>query len=143
MTAEGWSTLAGLREMARARAQGIAGWRAPIAYAVGYLAPDGWDFPHVNQSGSTAGLPAIILAEYLGYASGTREFLLTPAQLNELITQLAPAEAATDVSHPNLVAWRAVADAEADEIAAVFIGSLDDEPAGPVDAALRGKLTGG
>ncbi|HYO00864.1 MAG TPA: hypothetical protein VET27_02770 [Mycobacterium sp.] len=63
--------------------------------------------------------------------------------MNELITQLAPAEAATDFSHPNLVAWRAVADAEADEIAAVFIGSLDDEPAGPVDAALRGKLTGG
>jgi hypothetical protein len=54
---------------------------------------------------------------------------------------LTPAEVATDVTHPNLLAWRAVADADADEIAAVFIGSLDDESARPADAALRSRLT--
>jgi hypothetical protein len=29
------------------------------------------------------------------------------------------------------------------KIAVVFIGSVDDTPAGPADAALRSRLTGG
>jgi hypothetical protein len=141
MTSEDWSTRSGLREIARSRAERISGWRAPIAYAVGYRREGEWDFPHVNQSDGTHGLPVVLLAEYLHYASGTHEFSLSPAQLGEAIALLAPAEAATDVTHPNLLAWRAVADADADEIAAVFIGSLDDESAGPADAALRSRLT--
>lgn len=139
--AEDWSTPAGLREIARSRAERLSGWQPPIAYAVGYRTDGDWVFPHVNLTGSTAGLPAVILAEYLGYTSGTREFSMTAAQLGEVIARLAPAEAATDVKHPNLVAWRAVAGAEPVEIAAVFIAALDDDPAGPADAALRGKLS--
>jgi hypothetical protein len=42
-----------------------------------------------------------------------------------------------------LVAWRAVAAAEPVEIAVVFVGSVDDAPAGSADAALRSRLTGG
>jgi hypothetical protein len=141
MADEDWSTLAGLREIARSRAERIAGWQPPIAYAVGYHTDGDWVFPHVNPPGGTHGLPAVILAECLGYASGTREFSLTAAQLGDAIARLAPAEAATGVKHPNLVAWRAVADAEPVEIAAVFIASLDDDPAGPADAALRGRLS--
>jgi len=142
MADEDWATLTGLREIARARAERIPGWQAPVAYAVGYRGDDGWHFPHVNQPG-THGLPAVILAECVGHASGTREFSVTPAQLDDAIAQLAPAEAAAGVNHPNLVAWRAVAAAEPVEIAVVFIGSVDDAPAGPVDAALRSRLTGG
>ncbi|MBB5164098.1 hypothetical protein [Mycobacterium sp. AZCC_0083] len=138
-----WATLTGLREIARARAERIPGWQAPVAYAVGYRGDDGWHFPHVNQPSGTHGLPAVILAECVGHASGTREFTVTPAQLDDAIAQLAPAEAAAGVSHPNLVAWRAVAAAEPLEIAVVFIGSVDDAPAGPADAALRSRLTGG
>jgi hypothetical protein len=63
--------------------------------------------------------------------------------LDAAIAQLAPAEAAAGVSHPNLVAWRAVAAAEPLEIAVVFIGSVDDPPAGPADTDLRSRLTGG
>jgi hypothetical protein len=140
MTDEDWATPAGLREIARARAARIPGWQAPVAYAVGYRRDDGWHFPHVNQPG-THGLPAVILAECVGHASGTREFSVTPAQLDDAIAQLAPAQAAAGVSHPNLVAWRAVAAAEPVEIAVVFIGSVDDDLAGPADTALRGRLT--
>jgi hypothetical protein len=112
MIDEDRSTLAGLREVARARAERIPGWQVPIAYAVGCRRDGGWHCPHVNQPGGTHGLPAVILAECLGYTSGTREFSLTPAQLD-------------------------------DTIAAVFIGPVDDDPAGPTDAALRSRLTGG
>lgn len=143
MADEDWTTLAGLREIARVRAARIPGWQAPVAYAVGYRTGGDWHFPHVNQPSATHGLPAVILAECVGHASGTREFSMTPAQLDDAIAQLAPAEAAAGVSHPNLVAWRAVASAEPDEIAVVFMGSVDDEPAGPADAALRGRLTAG
>jgi hypothetical protein len=143
MADEDWATLTGLREIARARAERIPGWRAPVAYAVGYRRDDGWCFPHVNQPSGTHGLPAVILAECVGHASGTREFSVTPAQLDDAIAQLAPAEAAAGVNHPNLVAWRAVAAAEPLEIAVVFIGSVDDPPAGPADTDLRSRLTGG
>jgi hypothetical protein len=63
--------------------------------------------------------------------------------LDDAIAQLAPAVAAAGISHPNLVAWRAVAAAAPVEIAVVFIGSVDDAPAGPADAALRSRLTAG
>ena len=141
MTDEDWTTLAGLREIARSRAERIPGWQAPVAYAVGYRDDDGWHFPHVNQPSGTHGLPAVILAECVGHASGTREYSVTPAQLGDAIARLEPAEATAGVSHPNLVAWRAVAAAEPSEIAVVFIGSVDDDPAGPADAALRSWLT--
>jgi hypothetical protein len=143
MADEDWTTLTGIREIARARAASIPGWQAPVAYAVGYHGDDGWHFPHVNQPSGTHGLPAVILAECVGHTSGTREFSVTPEQLDDAIAQLAPAEAAVGVHHPNLVAWRAVASAEPAEVAVVFIGSVDDDPAGPADAALRSRLTDG
>lgn len=136
MATEDWSTLAGLREISRVRSERIPGWQAPVAFAVGYESQGDWVFPHINRPG-VHGLPAVLLAEVLGYASGTAEYAMTAAQLAEAIARLAPAEAATDVNHPNLGAWRTVQAAEPAAIAAVFIGDLADPFAGPVDAALR------
>jgi hypothetical protein len=141
MTDEDWTTLPGLREIARVRAERILGWQAPVAYAVGYRGDDGWHFPHVNQPSGTHGLPAVVLAECVGHTSGTHEYSVTPTELGDAIASLEPAEAAAGVSHPNLVAWRAVAAAEPSEIAVVFIGSVADHPAGAADAALRSWLT--
>src|SRR3954449_12941612 len=112
MADEDWTTLTGLREIARVRAERIPGWQAPVAYAVGYRGHDGWHFPHVNQPSGTHGLPAVILAECVGYTSGTREFSMTTMQLDDTIARLAPAEAAVGINHPNLVAWRSVVAAD-------------------------------
>lgn len=137
MAVEDWSTRAGLREIARVRSERIPGWQAPAAFAVGYEVDGDWVFPHINRPGGTHGLPAVMLAEVLGYSSGTAEFTVTPAQLAEAIAMLEPAEAATDVQHPNLAAWRTVRAAAPGMIAAVFVGDVEDPLAGPVDAALR------
>lgn len=137
MADEDWSTVEGLREIARVRAAAIPGWRAPTGFAVGYRAGDEWVFPHVNKPGSPAGLTVVVLAEVTGYVSGTREYRLTAAQLADAIANLAPAEAATGIAHPNLAAWRAVAAARPAEIVAVFVGDRDDPATGPADTALR------
>ncbi|OBF19707.1 hypothetical protein [Mycobacterium sp. ACS4331] len=137
MTGDDWSTREGLREISRRRSERIAGWRAPVAFAVGYDTGGGWEFPHVNRPGSGASLSAVVLAEVVGHSHGTREFAMTPAQVAHAIENLKPAEATTDLQHPNLAAWRAVADAKPERIAAVFVGDLTDPPAGPADTALR------
>ena len=62
------------------------------------------------------------------------------ANWREAIAKLAPAEAATDVDHPNLAAWRAVQAAGGREIVAVFVGDVGDPPAGPADSALRAQF---
>ena len=82
----------------------------------------------------------MILAEVVGYDSGTREFAGPAAHLAQAIVELQPAEAATDVDHPNLASWRTIAAERPREIAAVFIASLDDPIAGRADAALRALI---
>jgi hypothetical protein len=136
--AEDWTTAEGLREIARVRAGELPGWQAPMAFAVGYLADGDWVFPHVNRSG--LGLTAVVLAETVGHRCGTREYRLTPDELAAAIRGLQPAEAATALQHPNLAAWRIVADVQSDDIVAVFVGDLGDPPAGAADAVLRGLL---
>lgn len=140
MAAEDWTTREGLRDIARTRSAQIAGWRAPVAFALGYRTADGWQFPHVNPAGSGTGLSAVVLAEVVGYSHGTAEIAMTREQVARAVANLSPAEAVTDLKHPNLGAWRAVAAADAEEIAAVFIGDLTDPPAGAADAALRALL---
>lgn len=135
-----WSTRDGLREIGRARAERIDGWRAPVAYAVGYRRDLVWTFPCVNHPGGA--LSAVVLAEVLGYSSGTIEFDMSAEQLAEAIDNLPPAEAAVGVEHPNLAAWRRIVAQPREAIAAVFIGSLDDPQAGPADETLRRVLAG-
>jgi hypothetical protein len=91
MAEEDWSSLAGLDEIRRARSQQINGWQPPLAYAVGFREGQRWSFPYTNEPGGSHGLPAVILAEILGYSSGTREIRLTDAQLAEAIASLQPA----------------------------------------------------
>ncbi|GLD42920.1 hypothetical protein Mkiyose1665_34200 [Mycobacterium kiyosense] len=141
MTEEDWSTISGLREISRLRSGRIAGWVRPLAYAVGYHNGQVWSFPYINPPGQTHALPAVILAETTGYSGGTREFRITSAQLAAAINSLAPAEVITHVEHPNIQSWRKVLARHQTEIAAVFIASLDDPPAGSADEALR-KLLG-
>ena len=140
MVTEDWSTRSGLREISQIRSAAIPGWQAPVAYAVGFLRDDKWVFPYVNKPGGPHGLPAVILAETVGHRSGSHEYRVTSDQLAHAIAQLAPAEAATDISHPNLAAWRAVRAAGAGEIVAIFVGDVDDPPAGPADTALRSEF---
>ncbi|GFG83301.1 hypothetical protein MPRG_65770 [Mycobacterium paragordonae] len=137
VTSEDWSTLAGLREVSRVRSGRIPGWSAPVAYAVGFFDGREWKFPYVNRPGGTHDLPAVMLAEVVGYGGGTHEFHLTAEQLAIAIAKLAPAEAVSDVDHPNLMSWRSIAAAAPSQIAAVFVGSLEDQPAGNADVALR------
>jgi len=131
-----WGTLQGLKAI-RQRLEGlIDGWRAPAAYGI---ALDG-DFDHVNLPGGTHGLPAVVLATVLKHDGDTATVELGRAQLDEAIRALQPAEACTDVPHPNLAAWRAVASAYDERggvIEAVFVRDLADPVTSPTDAALR------
>jgi hypothetical protein len=142
MSEQDWSTSAGLAAIRQARSAGIPGWEAPVAYAVGFRDGGDWVFPQINRPGGVHGLPAVMLAEVLGYVSGTLEYRLTVGQLRQAIRRLAPAEAATDIDHPNLVAWRAIADRVPAEIGAVFIGALDAPLQGDADRALRPQIVG-
>jgi hypothetical protein len=141
MDTEDWATLAGLADIKRSRSARIPGWQAPVVYAVGYCSGGDWIFPHINRPGGRHGLPAVMLAEIVGYSSGTYEFPLSVTQLTDAIRSLEPAEATTEVDHPNLQAWRAIAVEQPSDVTAVFIGNLDDEPVGPADRELRKQLT--
>ncbi|MCE5291737.1 MAG: hypothetical protein LLG14_21210 [Nocardiaceae bacterium] len=136
-----WTTAAGLKAIRLARSAAIPGWRDPLTYAVGYRDQGEWVFPYINELHGIHVLPAVVLAEIVGHSSGDREYALSREQLAAAIANLAPAEAATDIEHPNLAAWRATAAADASVIAAVFIESLDAPISGDAEQALRRQLT--
>lgn len=142
MSTEDWSTPEGLRAIARSRAERIGGWRAPVAFAVGYRTSDAgeWVFPHVNEPGRASALSAVLLAETVGYAAGTAEFVLTGRQLAAAIERLSPAEATPGIRHANLEAWRGIGATEPAEIVAVFVADIGDAPVGPADEAFRRLL---
>ena len=119
-----WSTVDGLAAIREHLAARIEGWRQPVAYAVG-LSPASsspeWDFAHVNTPGGRHGLAAAV-------------------------ESLAPAQACTEVEHPNLAAWRAaLADLEgnpAREAVAVFVADLDDPVTSEADGSMRATFEG-
>lgn len=143
MTAD-WSTPEGLSEIKAALAATIEGWRSPVAYAVGISpassSPE-FEFPQVNPPGGTHGLPCVILAAVVGHAHGSATYELSAQQLSQAVTTLAPAEACTSLSHPNLAAWREVlGELESNPARtayAVFVGDLDDPVTSEADATLR------
>ena len=126
----------------------LPGYVRPAAYAVGLLDPDAPDapatdvFPLVNVDANY--LPAVILADVCGHASGSRTYALTHAQLSTAIDRLAPAEACTAYDHPNLAAWRAMAAESGQQrlkqLVAVFVGDLSDAVTSDADALLRSQL---
>ncbi|KAA1425620.1 pyridoxamine 5'-phosphate oxidase family protein [Nocardioides antri] len=134
-----WSTLAGLAAIRERLAAQIDGWEYPVSYG---LAVDG-EFVHVNEPGGTHKLPAVVLATVLKHDGGTATLEVSRQQLDEAITALAPAAACTEVDHPNLAAWRAIAarlDANGGgSVAAVFVRSTDDPVGSELDAVLRSR----
>ncbi|UMG93120.1 hypothetical protein [Nocardioides sp. TF02-7] len=132
-----WSTLEGLAAVRTRLGAQIDGWVAPVSHGI---ALDG-DIGLVNRPGGAHGLPAVVLATVLKHDGSSATLPMSRQQLDEAITALAPAEACTDVEHPNLAAWRALAErmdaAGGGELTAVFVRSADDPVTSPVDGALR------
>ena len=131
-----WSTIDGLAAIRERLGAQIDGWEFPASYA---LAVDG-DFPHVNAPGGMHKLPAVVLGTVLKHDGSTATLEVSRQQLDEAITALAPAAACTAVDHPNLAAWRSIAerlDVNGGTVRAVFVRSVDDPVGSELDAALR------
>lgn len=145
------TTYATLDEINAAREEleaSIDGWQAPVAYGlgVGTVSPNGSvldvAYPHVN--GPAHRFPALALAKVLGHTAGSGTYEMSSDQLDAAIATIEPAEACTDVEHPNLEAFRLVRDvAQAPaaggerRVFACFMGSLDDPPTDAAGAYLR------
>jgi hypothetical protein len=144
---EHWRTL---DEIIAARTRIIAslsGWQHPAANGIGFVPlgeePRAEHFPIVNTDEHL--LPGVIASAVLGYRRGTCVLEVSRAALDLIIEQLEPAEACTEVPHPNLWMWRDTFRTQLDagtsgRVVAVFVASLDDPVAGPEDAALRAAI---
>ena len=149
MTDLDWSTPDGLTAIREHLAARLDGWRQPVAYAVG-LSPASsspeWVFAHVNAPGGRHGLPAVILATVLRHDGSTATLPLSRSELAAAVQSLAPAEACTELEHPNLAAWREVlAELEgnpAREAGAVFVADLDDPVSSEADGSMRATFEG-
>ena len=146
---DAWPTLADITAARERFVEGIDGFEHPAAFAVGVgtVGPSGAVldtlYPVVN--GGAPSLPAVVMATVAGHVAGTATYLLTREQLADAVDRLAPAEACTDVPHPNLGAWRVLLDL-ADTpaplggervLVAAFIGDLTDPIIDAHDAYLR------
>ena len=105
------------------------------AYTAGLLAVHGWGDPLIG----------LVAAAMLGYRRGSCVIDITRAQLEAIIEMLAPAEACTEVPHPNLWLWRdtflPALDVDPDaRLVAVFIETLDAPLDGPEADAFRVAL---
>ena len=144
-----WSTPDGLAAIRDHLAAKVEGWRPPIAYAVG-LSPASsspeWGFAHVNEPGGRHGLPAVILATVLGHDGSTATLDVSTSQLSAAVESLEPAEACTELDHPNLAAWRsALGEAQSNPartLIAVFVADLDDPVSSEADGAMRATFEG-
>ena len=140
-----WSTP---EELALARetiAASIEGWQPPAAFAVGLSSATSsaeTEFPVVNVGEGL--LPAVVMAKTIGYANGTLTHELTSHELRHALDGLAPAEACTEVDHPNLRAWRGIlAELESNPArtaVVVFVGDLEDPVSSESDGSLRSQL---
>lgn len=138
---EQWSTkeeIVAVRERLEA---GHPDWRRPTAYAVGLVSDGGTSFTLTNKGGNY--LPAVILARVVGHQSGTATYPVSTDQLEAAVAELAPAEACSDFTHPNLHHWRDLLGKATDgggRFVAVFVDDLADEPVDDHDHALRAAL---
>jgi hypothetical protein len=144
---EHWRTL---DEIIAARTRIIAslsGWERPAASGIGFVPlgeePRAEHFPIVNTDEHL--LPGVIASAVLGYRRGTCVLEVSRPALDLIIERLEPAEACTEVPHPNLWLWRDTFRAQLDagaagRVVAVFVASLDDPAAGHEDAALRAAI---
>jgi 2,3,4,5-tetrahydropyridine-2-carboxylate N-succinyltransferase len=143
-----YETIDGLHAWRESLEASMPGYRRPAAYAVGAatIAPSGQildtRYPVVNTD---AHLPAVVLSQVLGRTSGTATHRLERADLEAAIAALAPAEACTEIDHPNLNTWRGLLDllGQPDPaggqrvVVAAFIDALTDAPVDAHDVYLR------
>jgi hypothetical protein len=136
--AERWETVEQINA-ARDRLERDLGWKRPAAW--GLVTRDG-DVLRANVE--TGYLPAVAVATVLGHTGGSVELALKPSDIERAIAIGEPAEACTDIPHPNMAALRLLADGEA---VAVFVDEADlaaDFGAGqPYLRALMGEIRRG
>ena len=145
---ERWETLDEIIAARTRIAASLVGWAQPAAFGIG-LVPIGVEptpahFPVVNTGQHL--LPGLVAASVLGYRRGSCVLEVSRARLDEIIARLEPAEACTEVEHPNLWLWRDTFRRQLDEgaaarLVAVFLGSLDAPVGGAEDAAFRGAIS--
>lgn len=133
-----WSTPDELRAARERFAASIPGWVQPVVHGL-VTTIDGVTRVQV-VSGLDHRLPAVVLGSVIGRVSGTATFSVTPEQLAEAASLLAPAEDALFCPHPNLWTWRRVLAESPSHIYAVFIDDLDDAVSSDADALLRSSL---
>ncbi|GAB3749353.1 hypothetical protein GCM10027590_68060 [Nocardiopsis nanhaiensis] len=138
---ERWATKEEIHAARERLEAGHADWVRPAAYGVGVHRDGETAFGLTNVG--TSPLPAIVLAIECGHTSGTATYELTPGRLATAMAALAPAEACTELQHPNLVEWKRLA-AEIEEkggrAVAVFVGDLEDDPVDDHDRAFRAAI---
>lgn len=144
---ESWQTLDEIIAARTRIAESLTGWAKPAANGIGFVPlgvePDVTHFPVVNTHEHV--LPGLVAAAVLGYRRGTCVLEVSRTALDLIIERLEPAEACTEVQHPNLWMWRDTFRAGLDagaagRVVAVFVASLEDPVAGPEDAALRAAI---
>lgn len=97
---ERWETIEELNA-ARAAMEERLGWERPAAW--GLLTSDG---AVVRVNVRTGYIPAMAVATAVGYRGGSRSFPLTASAIAEAIAMAEPAEAYTEMPHPNIAALR-------------------------------------
>jgi len=132
---ERWAAKADIDAALERFERAIPGWARPAAYGLGVAVDGEIVFPHVNVGEHH--LPAVVLATICGHVRGTGVYPLTPAQLDQAIALLTPAEACDAYDHPNLRAWRQIRADHPDAAVAVFVGDLANPPAGVHDERFR------
>jgi hypothetical protein len=129
---EQWSTPEQIDAARERFERAVPGWQRPAAWAIGRAVDEDTTlFDRINVAESY--LPAVILAIVCGHVNGSGSYPLTVEDLDRAIEMLAPAEACTEVEHPNLAVMRRLrADLGDDELAiVVFIGDLSDRTDDP------------
>ena len=147
---ETWETPEKIRAAMDRFAAMIPGWELPAAYGVVFVPADRLgssdvEFPVVNVGAH--GLPALVLGVLTGRSHESCTHEVSPGDLSRGIEMLAPAEGARMYRHPNLAAWRTIAEQVESEpdgkVFAVFIADLDDRPTSLYDRALRRQIANG
>src|SRR5690606_21156906 len=105
---ERWQTLDEIIAARTGIIASLSGWQHPAANGIGFVPlgeePRAEHFPIVNTDEHL--LPGAIASAVLGYRRGTCVLEVSRAALDLMIQRLEPAEACTEVQHPNLWMWR-------------------------------------
>jgi hypothetical protein len=129
---EQWHTSADIDAARERFERAIPGWQRPAAWAIGRATDEDTTlFERINVGEGY--LPAVVLATVSGHVNGSGSYPLTVDDLDRAVELLAPAEACTEMEHPNLRAMRALrADLADDELGVVvFVGELSDRTDDP------------